>query len=214
MIYPSGKRIVFCLWTLPGAGLLAILGLVLRQFAGLPGEDLASWAKIVSSVNYFNGQVLYILAYLLPFLGFWALYIFLARQKMETLAFWGLAGTLFGTALPLATLGVFAYASPELGKLYLQGAENLPQVITDIAMGPSMPLGMTGALLYVTGCTLFGIGVWKSAVLPKWPAAVLVLHGLLISFGFASPPMLVLSWLCLALFGLVIIPKVKKELNK
>jgi hypothetical protein len=89
-------------------------------------------------------QYLYILAFAIPFFGFWALYIFLTHRNKERLAFWGLMGAILGTALPLATLGVLAHTSPIVGKLYLQGYTNPPQIISEIMMGSSMAKGIPG----------------------------------------------------------------------
>jgi len=214
MQLPSTKRLVLSLWTLPISGILALIALFLRKFVGLPGEDLVQWAQIVSSDSYRIAQYIYILAYVLPFFGFWALYIYLSQHKAEFLAFWGLIGTLLGTGLPLTTLGVVAYASPPLGNLYLQGATNLPQVITEIAMGSSMVMGLPGAFLYVGGCLLFGIAIWKSDTISRWSGVILSLHGLSVSFGFGSPPVLVLSWILLIVCGVWFISSAKKEIAK
>ena len=211
MQYPKTKRLIISLWSLPVSGVIAIIALYLRDFASLPGEDLLSWAQVVSSNNYLLSQYMYILAYVLPFFGFWALYMVLLQHNLERLGFWGFMGTLIGTALPLTTLGVFAYASPEMGRLYLVGEEHLPQVITDIALGSSLIMGTLGAFLYVGGCALFGIAVWKSGILAGWAGILLALHGLLISFGFSSPPVIVLSWIFLIVSGGSFIWSLSKE---
>lgn len=211
MQYPKTKRLIVSLWSLPVSGAIAIFALYLRNFVVLPGEDLLSWAQVVSSNIYLISQYMYILAYVLPFFGFWALYMILLQYHVERSAFWGLMGTLFGTALPLTTLGVFAYASPEMGRLYLAGEAHLPQVITDIALGSSLVTGTLGAFFYVGGCTLFGIAVWKSGTLAGWAGILLALHGLLISFGFSSPPAIVLSWIFLIVSGSSFIWSLSKE---
>ena len=201
MQIPKPTRLALCLLTFPVSGILAIVALLARKFVGLPGEDLAKWAKVVSSNVYLVSQYVYIIAYVLPFFGFWALYMYLMPGKVERLAFLGLMGTLLGTGLPLTTLGVFAYTSPVMGRLYLLGDSHLPQVITEIAMGSSLVLGMAGAILYVGGCTLFGIAVWKCGTLARWSGIMFALHGLLVSFGFGSPVLLVLSWVFLVISG-------------
>lgn len=98
-----------------------------------------------------------------------------------------------------------------MGRLYLAGEAHLPQVITDIALGSSLVMGTLGAFLYVGGCTLFGIAVWRSGALAGWSGILLALHGLLISFGFNSPPLLVLSWILLIASGISLIWRVGKE---
>jgi hypothetical protein len=211
MVFPGRVRLTLCLLTLPLSGLVAIVALLLREFVGLPGENLVAWAQVVSSDTYFVSQVLYIAAYVVPFFGFWALYMILGRLQRERLAFWGLMGALLGTGLPLTTLGVFTFASPELGRLYLQGHTNLPQVITDIALGSSMILGLSGAVLYVGGCILFCIAVWQCKTLPRWAGVGLALHSLLIAFGFAIPLLLVLGWVLLVLAGAWLASRIWRE---
>lgn len=201
MAFPKRMRLALCLLTFPVSGLVAIVALLLRGFAGLPGEDLAAWAQIVSSDIYLISQYGYVLAYVMPFFGFWALYMVLMRCERERLAFWGLMGALLGTGLPLTTLGVFTYAGPALARLYLQGDSHLPQVITEIAMGSSMVLGLPGAVLYVGGCTLFGVAIWRCKALARWPGVALALHGLLLAFGFGIPPVLVFGWVLLVVVG-------------
>jgi len=209
MQYPSNRRLMACLWTLPVSGVMAIGALLLRKFIVLPGDDPLEWAQMVASSGYLTAQYIYILAYVMPFLGFWALYMYLAQQHLEKLAFGGLMGTLLGTALPLTTLGVFAFASPAIGDLYLQGNAQSPQIITEIAFGPSMSLaGLPGAFLYVGGCIAFGVAIWRSGVFPKWSGVCLALHGLFIAFGFGMPAVLVLSWVLLAVCGVWIISSI------
>jgi len=182
-----------------------------QKFTVLPGESLLEWAQMVTSSSYLTAQYIYILAYAVPFLGFWALYIYLAQQQFEKLAFLGFMGTLLGTALPLTTLGVFAFASPAIGDLYLEGNTQTPQIINEIAFGSSMILaGLPGAFLYVGGCIAFGIAIWRSEMLSKWAGVLLALHGLFIAFGFGIPAVLFLSWVFLAICGVWIISNIGK----
>ena len=212
MQLPSNKRLIFCLWTLPISGIVAIGALFLRKFIVLPGDDLLEWAHMVTSNSYLTAQYIYILAYVIPFIGFWALYMYLSQQQLEKLAFWGLMGVILGTALPLTTLGVFSFASPAIGDLYLQGNAQSPQIITEIAFGPSMALaGLPGAFLYVGGCIAFGVAMWKSGVIPKWNGVLLALHGLFIAFGFGMPTLLVLSWVFLVICGVWVISSIRKS---
>lgn len=211
MQQPSRKRIIASLWTFPISGVTALAALFLRKFVNLPVGDLTEWANGVVSNNYLAAQYLYILAYVVPFFGFWALYMYLAHRQKERLAFWGLMGTLLGTALPLTTLGLLAYASPVIGRLYLEGELLLPQVINDIAMGSSMVMGMPGAFLYVGGCIAFGIAVWQSGTINPWAGVSLGMHSIFVAFGFGMPVLLVLSWILLILFGILIISGVNKD---
>jgi len=210
MQLPSNKRLIICLWTLPISGVVAIGALFLRKFIVLPGNDELEWAQMVTSSNYLTAQYIYILAYVIPLLGFWALYMYLSQHHMEILAFWGFIGVILGTALPLTSQGVFSFASPAIGDLYLQGNSQSPQIITEIAFGPSMALvGLPGAFLYVGGCIAFGAAIWRSGVIPKWNGVFFVLHGLFIAFGFGMPALLVLSWVFLVICGIWIISSIR-----
>ena len=50
--------------------LLGIVGLVLRGPVPFPNMDVDAWAQAVTGSNYFLAQVLNIIAYVLPYLGF------------------------------------------------------------------------------------------------------------------------------------------------
>ena len=208
---PPKRRILVGLWTFPLSGITALVALLLRKFVNLPIGDITEWANSVASRNYLTAQYLYILAYVVPFFGFWALYMYLAQRQKERMAFWGLMGALLGTGLPLTTLGVLAYASPVIGRLYLQGETHLPQVINEIAMGSSMVMGMPGAFLYVGGCISFGVAVWQSGTINKWSGVALALHGLFVAFGFGMPLLLVLSWVLLVVSGIMFVIGVQKD---
>ena len=195
-------RMVVCLLTLPISGVLAIASLLMRRFIVFPGDNLVEWADVVTSSAYALGQYLYAVAYVLPFCGFWALYMILAEsERVERVAFWGLMGSLIGTALALPTMGVFTFVSPVIGDLYKAGFDQLPQVIVDIGLGTSMVLGMPAAFLYAGGCLLLGIAAWRSGVLPRWTGVMLALHGFSLVFGFGVPLVLVVSWVLLVTPG-------------
>lgn len=208
---PPKGRILAGLWTFPISGVLALVALFLRRFVNLPVGDITEWANSVASKSYLIAQYLYILAYVVPFFGFWALYMYLAQRQKERMAFYGLMGVLFGTGLPLTTLGVLAYASPEIGRLYLQGDTHLPQIINEIAMGSSMVMGMPGAFLYVGGCILFSVAVWQSGTINKWTGIAFTIHSLLLAFGFGMPVLLVLSWIILVVCGIMFVIGVQKD---
>jgi hypothetical protein len=180
--------------TFPASGILAIVCLLLSRFVGLRGDDVVGWAELVSSDTYLVSQYGYILAYALPFFGFWALYMLLMRSQIGRLAFWGFIGALLGSGLPLTMLGVLGYASPVIGRLYLQEDTHLPEMIAEIAMGSSLALGLPGAVLYAGGCTASGVAVWKCETLARRSGVTLALRGLFVPFGFRTPPVLLVGW--------------------
>ena len=75
-------RIRYSLWTLPVAGLLGTAALLLRgPVPPLPDLDPAAWAEAVTGSRYPFTQYAYIVAYVVPYPGFWALYAALAAHR-------------------------------------------------------------------------------------------------------------------------------------
>ncbi|MCJ7701617.1 MAG: DUF4386 family protein [Anaerolineales bacterium] len=195
-------RIRFSLLTLVIGSLLGIIGLVIRGPVPLPNIDADAWAKAVTGSSYFMAQVLNIIAYVLPFFGFWALYAFLAKiEKSEKIAFWGFMFSIIGTALSLPTLGIFSFVSPQLAQRYLQGDTQLSEIITQVAIGQPALINISGGVIYLIGTVLLGVAIWRSSLLPKWAGLLLALHGLFLVFGFALFPVLILGWVFLLCCG-------------
>jgi hypothetical protein len=189
--------------TLVVGSLLGILGLVMRGPVPLPNMDVEAWALVVTSSNYFLAQVLTILAYVIPYVGFWAIYASVAMiEKVERAAFWGFMSSVVGTSLAIATLGVFSFVSPKLAELYLQGNEQLPNIITQVATGQPAIINILGGTLYLLGTVLLGVAIWRSGLHSKWAGALIALHGLFLVFGFMLFPVLLLSWIFLLFAGL------------
>ena len=187
------------LLALPIGGLIGIVALLLRgPVSPLPDADPVVWVEAVTTPVYSYAQYAYTVAYVLPYLGFWALYAYLMQvEGVERIAFWGFMGAIVGTSLALPTLGVFSYVNPLLGKLYVQGEHHLLQIITDVVTGPPAIINLLGGTIYLAGTILLGIATWRSGTLPKWAGAFLALHGALLVFGFAILTVLVLSWVFL-----------------
>lgn len=134
---PPKARILPGLWTFPVSGGMALAALFLRKFVNLPVGDITAWSNSMASTSYLTAQYLYILAYVILFFGFWAMYRVLEEKQKERLAFWWFMGALLWTSLALTTLGVLAYVSPVVGRRYLQGNTQLPQLINEITLGPA-----------------------------------------------------------------------------
>jgi hypothetical protein len=73
------------------------------------------------------------------------------------------------------------FATPAVGRAYLEGQRNIIEVNQDILGTPVIVTALVGGLLYSTGTILFGIAVWRSATLPKWAGVLYAPTGLLIS---------------------------------
>jgi hypothetical protein len=192
------KRIILGLAALPVSSLLALIAIFFSGTEIVPLTDIETWAETVTGPLYQSMQYVYIVAYVLLFFGYWALYKYLTGfEGMEIITFWGFIFSLWGIGLMLPMLGVFTYLSPYLAQLYQEGNTTLPDMINSIAKVDSMYLGMPAAVCYSAGTILFGIGIFRAGILPRIIPIVLMLHGLLLSFSTSNFPVLILAWLTL-----------------
>ena len=168
----------------------------------LPSVDVETWTAAVTGDYYFYAQVLILIAYVMPFFGFWGLYEWLSeRDEVEKLAFWGFLTAIIGTSLAIATLGVFSYVNPYLAEEYMLGDLQAPEIITQIATGRPAVINISDGSLYLLGTVLLGMTVWRSGLLPKWSGVLIAAHGLSLIFGFIFFPLLLASWVFLLLAG-------------
>jgi hypothetical protein len=208
------SRIRWSLLTLVVGSVLGIVGLLIRGPIPLPNMDVDAWAQAVTGDFYFWAQVIIIIAYVLPYFGFWALFATLSRVgRVEKLAFWGFMGSILGTSLALPTLGIFAFISPSLAHRYLNGDTQIPEIITQVATGQPAIINLTGGTIYLLGTVLLGIAVWRSGIISKWVGVLIALHGLLLVLGFAIFPVLVLGWVLLLCAGLWVYFGVDKKVS-
>lgn len=206
------NRIRWSLFTFVLGSALGLIGLLIRGPVPLPSVDVEIWAMAVSSESYFTAQVLTLLAYVIPFFGFWALYDLLAtKERVEKLAFWGFMTAIIGTSLAIATLGVFSYVSPYLAEDFMLGNLDAPDMITQIATGRPAIINIFGGILYLLGTIMLGLAVWRSDLLPKWPGFLIAAHGLSLVFGFMFYPLLLASWIFLLAGGLWLFIKIGSE---
>lgn len=203
------SRIRWSIFTLALGGALGLAGALMRGPAPLPMMDVDAWAAAVSAEGYLIAQLLTIMSYILPYFGFWALYAAIASQQQgEKLAFWGFMGSVIGTSLALPTLGIFSFISPVLAELYLAGNSTLPDIISEVAMGPpAAVVNISGGTIYLLGTVLLGVAMWRSVAMPKWTGVLLGAHGVLLVFGFGMYPVLLISWVCLLVAGLWVFAK-------
>lgn len=203
----QNKRVLFGLSTFIIGGIAGIVSMMLRGMDLFPNPDIINdWSLVVQSNQYLISQYLYIiLAYTLPFFGFWSLYEILRNKKqLEKLSFWGMIFSIIGTALVLPNLGVFAYVSPQVGKWFIEG-NDVSNVIVDAISKTAMPVGIFGAILYTIGPTLLGIAIWKSKIFSKLGGILLILHGLILSFSFSLYYLLFAGWVLLIIVGIMTI---------
>jgi hypothetical protein len=200
------RRTSLALWTIPVAGVFAIVALSIRGPLRLPVDGSSDWLATVSQSFYMPAQILLIVAYFLPFFGFVAIYRYLSTSpRIEPLARLGLVFSLMGTALALPALGIVSFVAPALGQsLTLQPAD-ATLILTDSLTGPGLFVSLLAGILYTLGPLFLGVAIWRSEVLSKAAALLFASHGILLSLGFSMFPALILGWTLLALSGICII---------
>ena len=94
--------------------------------------------------------------------------------------------SIFGIALQLIDLGVFAFAIPALSQSFLEGHSESINILDYIFAGPFRILTTLALLVYLAGFILWGVAIWRSGVLPKWAGVLVAVHAPLLIFGPVS----------------------------
>lgn len=190
--------------TIPISGALGATVLLLRGPLNFPLTEGSGWLEMASSSSFLPYQTLMILAYVLPFVGFLALYEVLSKEaRVERISLLGLIFTLWGTALALPALGIASFVVAEAGQLAAADQGTVGRVVTDAVTSSGLGIGIVAAILYTVGPALLGIAMWRHGRLSN-PAAVLFgVHGVWLSFGFAFFPALIVGWLLLTAGGIL-----------
>jgi hypothetical protein len=188
--------------TLPLAGLLALIGLYSISQLGTGGILATSDNQAIVSSGYFvselvgNGLALTLLIF-----GVLALYAYLATTRVRALALGAMVLSIFGIALQLIELGVFAYTIPALSRSFLNGNPESVRILDYIFSGPIRITATLALLLYLAGFILWGVAIWRSGVLPKWAGVLVALHAPLLGLGPLDSGVALVVGALLALVG-------------
>jgi hypothetical protein len=140
--------------------------------------------RAIVSGGYYVSQLLgNALALTILIFGLIALYAYLAVSRVSGLAFVAMVLSIFGIALQLIGLGVFAFAIPALSRSYLGGSSESIRILDYIFEGPFRIVVTLALLLYVAGFILWGVAIWRSRTLPKWAGVLVAVHAPLLVFG-------------------------------
>ena len=165
------------LLALPIYGLLTLWTTFIHQPD--PNADFEVYARYVSATNYLVDHLFgSILGVTLAIFGAVALGVYLSSRRS---ALWAMVLSIAGNALILTIFGMSTFATPAVGRAYLEGQRNIVEVNQDIIGTPVIVTALVSGLLYSVGSILFGIAVWRSATLPKWAGVLYAPTGLLIS---------------------------------
>lgn len=165
------------LWALPVYGLLTFWTTFTHQPD--PNSDFEAYARYVSTTTYLINHLFgSILGVTLAIFGAVALGAYLSSRRSALIA---MVSSVAGNALILTVFGMSTFATPAVGRAYLEGTRNIIAVNQDILGVPLIVTALAGGLLYSAGTILFGIAVWRSATLPKWAGVLYAPAGLLLS---------------------------------
>ena len=108
----------------------------------------------------------------LALLGLTALFAVLATGNARRWALAGFVTSMVGNAFMLTLFGVAAFASPAIGRAYLDGQPGIAELNNDIYSTPLYVTAVLGVLLYGAGMILSAIASWRARVFPRWTAAL------------------------------------------
>jgi hypothetical protein len=162
---------------LPLSGVLTLWTTFIHQPD--PKADFEAYARYVSTTSYLVDHLFgSILGVMLAIFGAVALSIYLSSRRSALV---GMVTSVAGHILILTILGMSTFATPAVGRAYLEGQRNIVEVNQDILGAPVIGTALLGGLLYSTGTILFGVAMWRSATLPRWAGVHYAPTGLLIS---------------------------------
>ena len=188
--------------SLPISGLLGVISVLQSGVFINPSTDPEAFARSADTIAL--GNLLGIVSLVFLVIGVWGLYSILERGSTSRLSIYGLMLTFAGIGLQLPFAGIFAFAAPVAGRLYLAGDKSVVRVIAD-ATAISNPVaflfGATSAWLFAIGSVFLGIAIWRSRNLPKWAGLLFSAN----SISIFSAPVYGLYAFIMALTGTVLL---------
>jgi len=208
------RTVFFSLYAFLVGGILGLIAtLLLGESPSI--ENTAQWAEFTSSSKYTIAYYSLIYAYLIPIPGFWALHrLFSEERTTFLLSFWGMILSILGSALPMAAMGVSAFAFPAFARMSISDGLDIAALTGNIFTPGTMIFLLFSGFYYLVGIILFGVVLWKSHNLSLKIASIsLVLHGFLIIL----PEQVIvnfLSWAFFLLSSVIVISYSQKHSDK
>jgi len=207
------KTVFLSLYTFLAGGILGLIStLLLGESPSV--ENTVQWTEFTLSNTYTISYYLLIYAYLIPIPGFWALHrLFSEKRTIFLLSFWGMILSILGSALPMAAMGVSAFAFPAFAHISLSDSLDIATLAGDIFTPSTMIFLLLSGFYYLVGIILFGIVLWKrSNPSLKIASISLILHGFLIIL----PEQIIvnfLSWAFFLLSSVIVVVYSQKHLR-
>jgi hypothetical protein len=187
--HDTGTLIRLGMLALPVSGLLTLVGLLGRRDMPNPRAAPKQAAEAASSGAYVLSQFMgNVLGLTLLIFGVLALTVYLAGTRGKGVALAAMILSIAGIGPILSAMGVTTYTLPVLGRAYLNGQQDALQVVEALFGKPLTTIFFVAFLLYTAGFILFGVGIWRSGVLPKGASISIGIHAPLFSSFIQSPP--------------------------
>ncbi len=173
-------------WTIRAGALafaLAALMTLPALFSGHPPTDPAHNREFALGANTFTYRLttaLAIYAFAPLILGTFALYGVLSRGVARHWAMAGLVVTVVGACLLLPGTAYVLVVMPAAGILISQGNDQeILRLLDQIFREPGWIPLFLGGIVYSLSPIVLGIAVWRSAMMPRWVALLLVVSGVI-----------------------------------
>ena len=184
---------------------LTFAGLLLRGPLIIDVSDAQNFAKSVAASNNLIAETFLPLSLIIQLFGFLGMYEFLQGPGTQRLSFGAMVLSVLGNGLFLPFAGVFAFAMPIVGKLYLAGNVDVIKV-AELTLGPGVGFGylIASAFALRFGAILFAVVMWKTPAVQRWLPFVYVVQAFCLSFGASlSYTFELTGGLLLLIFGFV-----------
>lgn len=140
-------------------------------------KDPEAWARFVSTPSYLVSHLFGSIAgTIFAILGIFALGAYLANSRAGRLGMVAMVTTVLGQALFLVIGGISTFATPAIGRAYLEGTKAVMQVEFPSAM---MLTFLAGILLALVGNVLMGLAIWRSGTLPRWAGIIWIVSAVM-----------------------------------
>jgi hypothetical protein len=165
------------------SAVLTLGGLLLRGPLITDLSDAQAFAESVASPNNQIAETFLPLSLIVQLFGFLGMYIYLDKPETQKTNFWAMVLSILGNGLFLPFAGVFAFAMPIVGKLYLAGEAGVLEVAAQ-TLGPGTGFAylIASAFALTAGSVLFAMTMWRQG-LPRWLPIIYVIQAFCLSFG-------------------------------
>jgi len=165
------------------SAVITLVGLLLRGPLIIEISDADAFARSVASPNNLIAETFLPLSLVIQLFGFLGIYAYLDKPETHGTTFWGMVFSILGNGLFLPFAGIFAFAVPIIGRLYLEGNSGVIEV-AELTLRPGTGFAylIASSFALMIGALLFAFSMWKYD-LPNWLPVIYVMQAFGLSFG-------------------------------